>query len=73
MIKIFGIEAVVISNFYDFASKNMVSKPTLVELEQGGPLGGLAHWAVNPSMVISILEKRAHLKVLYHYMRQGSI
>jgi len=41
----FGIKAVVISNFfYNFACEDMVLKPTVVELEQGGPLGGLAHW-----------------------------
>jgi hypothetical protein len=50
MNKIFGIKAIAISNYYNFACGNIASKPTVVELEQGGPLGGLAHWAVNPSM-----------------------
>ena len=45
----FGKKAVVISNRYNFAGEIMVSKPIVVELEQGGPRGGLAHWAVNPS------------------------
>jgi len=45
MINNFRIEAVVISNCYKFACENMVSKPTVVELEQGGPMGGLVHWA----------------------------
>jgi len=36
---IFGMKAVVISNFYDFAYEDMVSKPTVVELEQGSLLG----------------------------------
>jgi len=39
----FGKKAVVISNFYNFTCENMVSKPTVVELEQGGRLGGLAY------------------------------
>ncbi len=56
MNKIVGIKVVVISNIYNFACENMVSKPTVVELEQGGPLGGLAHWAVNPSTKSSIFE-----------------
>ncbi len=49
MNEIVGIKAVVISNVYNFACEDMVSKPTVVDLEQGGLLGGLAHWAVNPS------------------------
>jgi len=49
MNEIVGIKVIVISNIDNFACENMVSKPTVVELEQGGPLGGLAHWAVNPS------------------------
>ncbi len=35
----FGKKAVVISNRYNFACETMVSKPIVVELEQGGPLG----------------------------------
>jgi hypothetical protein len=45
---IFDIKAVVISNFYNFTCETMVLKRTMVELEQGWPRGGLAHWAVNP-------------------------
>jgi hypothetical protein len=43
MNEISGIKAVVTSNFYNFTCENMVSKPTVVELQQGGRLGGLAH------------------------------
>jgi len=50
MIEIVGIKAVVIINFYNFACEDMVSKPMVVDLEQGGLVGGLAHWAVNPSI-----------------------
>ncbi len=42
MNEIIGIKVVVISSIYNFACENTVSKPTVVELEQGGPLGGLA-------------------------------
>jgi len=49
MNEIFGIKGVEIGNVYNFACEDMVSKPTVVELEQGGLLGGLADWAVNPS------------------------
>jgi len=38
MNEIFGIKAVVISNSYKFACGYIASKPTVVELEQGGPL-----------------------------------
>jgi len=62
MNEIVGIKAVVISNFYNFACEDMVSKPTVVDLEQGGLLGGLAHWAVNPS--ISKEENARYLNVL---------
>jgi len=39
MNKVFGIKVVVISKCYSFACGNIASKPTVVELEQGGPLG----------------------------------
>ncbi len=56
---IVGIKAVVISNFYNFTCEDMVSKPTVVDLEQGSLLGGLAHWAVNPSnSLYNILNNR---------------
>jgi len=36
----FGIKAVVFSTFfYNFACEDMVLKPNVVELEQGGPYG----------------------------------
>jgi len=47
----FGIKGIEIGNIYNFACENMVLKPTVVELEQGGLLGGLADWAVNPSRI----------------------
>jgi hypothetical protein len=34
----------------------MVSKLIVVELEQGGPRGGMAHWAVNPSKRLAIFD-----------------
>jgi len=55
MIEIVGMKAVVIINFYNFACEDMVSKPMVVDLEQGGLVGGLAHWAVNPSTVFQNL------------------
>jgi len=52
--KFLGTKAIVISNLYNFACESMVLNPTVVELEQGGPRGGLAHWAVNPSIRIQL-------------------
>jgi len=64
MNKIFGIKAIVISNYYNFACGNIASKPTVLELEQGGPLGGLAHWAVNPSKLalLTLDPRRGRLR-----------
>ncbi len=39
MNEIFGIKGVEFGNVYNFTCEDMVSKPTVVELEQGGPLG----------------------------------
>jgi len=39
MNEVFGIIAGVISNCYNSACGYISSKPTVVELEQGGPLG----------------------------------
>ncbi len=49
MNEIFVIKGIEIGNIYNFTCEDMVLKPTVVELEQGGLLGGLADWAVNPS------------------------
>jgi len=42
MNEIFSIKGIEIGNIYNFACEGMVSKPIVVELEQGGLLGGLA-------------------------------
>jgi len=65
MNEIVGIKVIVISNIYNFACENMVLKPTVVELEQGGPLGGLAHWAVNPSNQSRIRDHLLRLLVVF--------
>ena len=58
MNEIFGIKGVEIGNVYNFPWEDMVSKPTVVELEPGGLLGGLAHWAVNPSTPQTVEKRR---------------
>ncbi len=49
MNEIFGIKGVEIGNVYNFPWEDMVSKPTVVELEPGGLLGGLALLHLKPS------------------------
>ncbi len=51
MNEIVSIKVIVISNIYNFTCENIVLKPTVVELEQSGPLGGLAHWAVRGQLL----------------------
>jgi len=69
MNEIIGIKVIVISNIYNFIYKNIVLKPTVVELEQGGPLGGLAHWAVNPSSAQKKIKKMPRILQLSAYAK----